>query len=448
MVGIFTDITERKLTEQTNVRQQSTLEILYDIASNAALSVEDQLVKALKQGADYLGLEEGAIKEISGKHCFTRVSYSSGENQQASPVDVAKHYCNRVMATNQVIAEDNIPESELATHPAYILSRRESYIGVPLVVGGKTYGTLSFSARNSRKHAFDQLDIDFVSLLAKFLGNIIERWIHENSRIELEARLLKLSERLPGVLYEFSRDTTGRFAFVYISSAAEFILGVKPSQALESYQSVFDHLHPDDRGWFEESIYQSAKNLSPWVAFLRYIHPQRGLRWLHAESIPESQENGSIRWHGYITDVTDIKQKESALQEATALKQAMLDATNVSIIATDQQGLIKIFNRGAEQLLGYRAEEVIGKMTPMELHVESEVIERAKALSKVLGETIPPSFDVFVRNALLDETEYLWHYRHKKGFLIPIALRVSVVRDDRGDISGFLGVAREVRETA
>lgn len=234
MVGIFTDITERKLTEQTNVRQQSTLEILYDIASNASLDMEEQLLKALKQGADYLGLEEGAIKEISGKHCFTRVSYSATESPQTSPADVAKHYCGKVMTTNHVVAEDNIPDSDLASHPAYIVSRRESYIGVPLVVGRKTYGTLSFSARKSRRHAYDQLDIDFVSLLAKFLGNIIERWIQESNRVFLENRLLKLSQRIPGVLYEFVRDTSGRYSYSYVSNAAEFILGVKPADAMES----------------------------------------------------------------------------------------------------------------------------------------------------------------------------------------------------------------------
>ena len=86
-------------------------------------------------------------------------------------------------------------------------------------------------------------------------------------------------------------------------------------------------------------------------------------------------------------DVTARKRAEEALLKAGALQSAIFNSANFSSIATDEKGVIQIFNVGAERMLGYTAAEVMNKITPADISDPQEVIARAKALSAELGTT-------------------------------------------------------------
>ena len=89
-------------------------------------------------------------------------------------------------------------------------------------------------------------------------------------------------------------------------------------------------------------------------------------------------------------DVTARKRAEEALLKAGALQSAIFNSANFSSIATDEKGVIQIFNVGAERMLGYTAAEVMNKITPADISDPQEVIARAKALSAELGTRIAP----------------------------------------------------------
>ena len=138
---------------------------------------------------------------------------------------------------------------------------------------------------------------------------------------------------------------------------------------------------------------------------------------------------------------------EDALHETSALQKAILASTNYSIISTAPNGLIRTFNAAAERLLGYRAEEVIGKMTPSILHEPAEIRARAEVLSRALGRRIEPGFEVFTARAALgapDEQE--WTYVRKDGTRFPVLLSVTALFDDIRNITGFVGVASDITE--
>ena len=98
-------------------------------------------------------------------------------------------------------------------------------------------------------------------------------------------------------------------------------------------------------------------------------------------------------------DVTERKRAEEALLKAGALQSAIFNSANFSSIATDEKGVIQIFNVGAERMLGYTAAEVMNKNTPADISDPQEVITRAKALSAELGTTITPGFEALVFKA-------------------------------------------------
>jgi PAS domain S-box-containing protein len=145
---------------------------------------------------------------------------------------------------------------------------------------------------------------------------------------------------------------------------------------------------------------------------------------------------------GYLligTDNTARKRAEEALLKAGALQAAIFNSANFSSIATDEKGVIQLFNVGAERMLGYAAAEVLNKITPAEISDPQEVIVRAKALSLELGTGIAPGFEALVFKASRGiEDIYELTYIRKDGSRFPAVVSVTALRDDRGGIIGYL----------
>lgn len=134
-------------------------------------------------------------------------------------------------------------------------------------------------------------------------------------------------------------------------------------------------------------------------------------------------------------------------RELSMMQQAIFDGANYSIISTDVDGTIRSFNNAASRMLGYQADEVIGKQTPALFHDSDEVIARAAPLSEELGEEIEPGFEVFVakaRRGIAEELE--WTYIKKDGSRIPVLLSVTALRDEEGIVNGFLGISFDITE--
>jgi PAS domain S-box-containing protein len=145
---------------------------------------------------------------------------------------------------------------------------------------------------------------------------------------------------------------------------------------------------------------------------------------------------------GYLligTDNTARKQAEDALLKAGALQSAIFNSANFSSIATDEKGVIQIFNVGAERMLGYTAAEVMNKITPADISDPQEVIARAKALSVELETPIAPGFEALVFKASRGiEDIYELTYIRKDGSRFPAVVSVTALRDDQNAIIGYL----------
>lgn len=135
------------------------------------------------------------------------------------------------------------------------------------------------------------------------------------------------------------------------------------------------------------------------------------------------------------------------LSESTELQQAILNSANFSIISTDVNGMIRLFNNGAHRMLGYLAEEVIARHTPGLLHDETEMAARAQQLSLELGQPIKAGFEVLVaraRGGLADEQE--WTYIRKDGSRFPVMVSVTALREAQLALTGFLCIAYDLTE--
>jgi PAS domain S-box-containing protein len=141
---------------------------------------------------------------------------------------------------------------------------------------------------------------------------------------------------------------------------------------------------------------------------------------------------------GSVDVVTEVR-REAALLKTGALQNAIFNSENFSSIATDEKGVIQLFNVGAERMLGYTAIEVVDKITPADISDPREVIARAKALSLELATPITPGFEALVFKASRGiEDIYELTYIRKDGSRFPAVVSVTALRDDLGGIIGYL----------
>jgi len=146
--------------------------------------------------------------------------------------------------------------------------------------------------------------------------------------------------------------------------------------------------------------------------------------------------------------ITEVRRQE-ALLKTGALQNAILTSANFSIIATDEKGIIQLFNVGAERMLGYQAAEVVNKINPSDIHDPHEVTARAHALSLELATTITPGFEALAFKASRGiEDIYELTYICKDGSRFPAIVSITALRDDYGDIIGYLliGTDNSVRK--
>ncbi len=134
----------------------------------------------------------------------------------------------------------------------------------------------------------------------------------------------------------------------------------------------------------------------------------------------------------------ELSRKKNLLKTG-ALQNAILNSANFSSIATDEKGVIQLFNVGAQRMLGYAAADVVDQITPADISDPQEVIARAAALSLELGTTITPGFDALAFKASRGiEDIYELTYIRKDGSRFPAIVSVTALRDDQARIIGYL----------
>ncbi len=147
-----------------------------------------------------------------------------------------------------------------------------------------------------------------------------ERYIFQQKKAEEELKtnhqlITKLLAQVPGAIYQFRLFPDGHVSFPFASPGIQNIYEVTPEQVRDDAQLVFTRLHPDDAEEIVASIEVSARSMQPWQLEYRVLLPEQGLRWRLGQALPERLADGSILWHGFITDITDRKRVDQIKSE-------------------------------------------------------------------------------------------------------------------------------------
>ncbi|HEY8037436.1 MAG TPA: EAL domain-containing protein [Methylobacter sp.] len=185
---------------------------------------------------------------------------------------------------------------------------------------------------------------------------VIEREKAEQASLDALDRLQKIASQVPGLVFQFQLFPDGSSRIPYANEAIHTIYRVSPEEVSEDATKVLAALHPDDIENFKASFRISAQNLTPWRQEYRLKFDDTPVCWLFGNALPQLQTDGSVLWHGFITDITKQKQDEVDLRiAATAFE--LQDA----MLVTDGNNVILKVNQAFTRITGYSAQEVIGK---------------------------------------------------------------------------------------
>jgi len=200
----------------------------------------------------------------------------------------------------------------------------------------------------------------------QFLGffsivqDISDRKRTEEALRKRDEMLQKLSEQIPGMIYQFQYYPDGRCCFPYASEGIRDIYGVSPAEVQVTAEAVFTAIHPEDLPHVVASIQHSYETLEIWHDEYRVVLPDKGIRWLEGQSRPEQLPDNSMLWHGYIRDTTerkqieqDVRQQAERLRLLIAITQHIRQSLDLkTILATTVEDVLSVL--GCDRVLIYR----------------------------------------------------------------------------------------------
>jgi PAS domain S-box-containing protein len=289
----------------------------------------------------------------------------------------------------------------------------------PLRLGSEINGLIECLSRRACEP-----DENFLRTLTEIgtqVGQFIERKHAEEALRRSEALLRQLADAMPQIVWTARADG---YIDYYNQRWYEFT-GFPESYGEESWKPI---LHPDDVQRCLDTYFGCIREGRPYQIEYRFSdRHQGGFRWFLGRALPVKDESGKIiRWFGTCTDIDDVKQAEEAQSRLAAIVQSSEDA----IVSKTLEGIITSWNRGAENIFGYSAGEMIGRpisiLIPSErMTEESHILERLRR-----GEPV----------------HYLTERLRKDGSIIDISLTVSPIRDGSGNVIGVSKIARNITE--
>ncbi|MBK1681093.1 bifunctional diguanylate cyclase/phosphodiesterase [Rhodocyclus tenuis] len=178
----------------------------------------------------------------------------------------------------------------------------------------------------------------------------------------LREQLDMFAATIPGVVYQFVVRADGEWAFTYVSPVVRSFFGVSPEDACAAHEAMSECVVPEDRAAHHASVNEANRRLQPWQHDFRIRSRSGELRWLRGQANPTAQADGSVLWHGVLTDITACKQAEMAMQVSeTRFRNLLHSIPAVAVQGYTEDGTTHFWNKASEQLYGYTAEEAIGR---------------------------------------------------------------------------------------
>lgn len=228
----------------------------------------------------------------------------------------------RVLKYEEVIIANDVANDPRASgipkgHPAL-----NSFLGMPIKKKGKLIAMVGIA---NRKQGFSQELVDALDPILQSISSFFstlqiraKNKLENKEKISLIQNFQKFSDLVPGMFYQYLIKPDGTASFPYASKGIEKIYKITPEELIQDVSILVNIIHPEDLADVIESIIQSSNSIEPWSKEYRVIdgNAESGIRWLFGRANPEKESDGSILWHGFVTDITDQKKFELDLLQS------------------------------------------------------------------------------------------------------------------------------------
>jgi len=230
---------------------------------------------------------------------------------------------------------------------------------------------------------------------------------------------------------------------MFFSTRWKQMRGFNEDEISSSPEEWSSRIHPDDCDRIMAAIADHFAHKTPFFQEEYRVHCKNGsYLWILDRGQALWDEAGNvIRMSGSETDITTRKQAEAQLHELMNLQQAILASTDYAITSTNSEGIVQTFNPAAQKMLGYTAEEVVGKVTPMIFHDPEEIQQHAQAL----GTEIAPGKNLISTNQSVHHKDE-WTFIRKDGSRFPVSLSVKPLCNAEGVMIGGVGIAKDITQ--
>ena len=325
--GLFIGLRESQVAEQAlqrdldaklDVLASSLPELLWNLDAVAAREVVSAIVKSpevvrvsvsdASQGLPFIEnhLPERRLGQtITGEREILRGATRIGHIQ----IEIDNHLSTTAVLRQRWLYGATVG-GQLLVSLALVLWLLNSRLFRPLRELGDFANDLAggrFSAKLDHKRQ------DEIGLLGGHLEHMRDALQQQfDAQRSLIERLRGMAETVPGVVYQLRLAVNGEFSFAYVSEAVReyFLLG--STELSRSAAPWFDRIHPDDRIAVRDSLLASARNLSPWQQEFRTPQADGSERWIYGNAIAQREADGSVLWHGFLTDIS--RQRRDALE--------------------------------------------------------------------------------------------------------------------------------------
>ena len=263
------------------------------------------------------------------------------------------------------------------------------------------------------------------ALAQGFLIDITARKNTEIALTENEARFRGLVGNIPGVVFRCDIDSDWTMEF--LSDPIEELVGYPSSDFIDNRARTFASvIHPDDRAGLEAEVASSVADRKAYTTDYRVIHRDGSVRYVIERGQAILAADGRVRLDGAIFDVTDRR-----LAENERLKLAgIVESSDDAITSADLDGIVTSWNKGAERMFGYTAEEMIGQSGDI-LVPEGEKLDPTARIAMVVE---------------MGEGRFEATRRRKDGTLIDIAVTMSAVCNAAGEVIAVAAIAQDITD--
>jgi PAS domain S-box-containing protein len=257
-----------------------------------------------------------------------------------------------------------------------------------------------------------------------FLRDVTRRKTLEQELRAAEATYRSLVEHVPAVFYLVAADA--HQTPLFFSPYFEQLTGYRPQEVLRQPGHWRDHIHPGDRDDARKLVDEAIAGGRPFQADYRYVRKDGRVVWIRDETVPvRDLDGGLVAWQGVLLDISE----RVAAEETAARLAAIVESTRDAVVSRTLEGTVTSWNRGAEQLFGYRAVEVLGQ------HVGMLMPEDRAPLTR----------DELVATGLQWST-FETRRRRKDGTVFDASITMSPIVDYRGETVGVSSITRDISE--